>query len=117
MSGVQITTDTKDGVATLKLSGRMVFDPTLLSLRDQIGEHIKSGVTRFVFDVSGVPHCDSAGCGEMIGLYSSVRKAGGAVAVVNPTDRVRTLWTRIKLTDVLPIFDRIDDAENYVRRS
>jgi len=114
---VQITSDTKDGIATLKFSGRMVFDQTLLSLRDQIGTYLNSGVTRFVFDVSGVPHCDSAGCGEMIGIYSSVRKAGGAIAVCNPTDRVRALWNRIKLTDVLPIFDRIDEAEDYVRRS
>ncbi len=95
----------------------MVFDPTLLAIRDEIGAYLNSGVTRFVFDVSGVPHCDSAGCGEMIGIYSNVRKAGGAIAVCNPTDRVRTLWTRIKLTDVLPIFDRMDDAEEYVRRS
>ena len=95
----------------------MVFDQTLLSLRHQIGAYLDSGVTRFVFDVSGVPHCDSAGCGEMIGIYHSVCKAGGAVAVYNPTERVRILWTRIKLTDVLPIFDRIDEAEEYVRRS
>ena len=73
----------------------MVFDQTLLSLRDQIGTYLNSGVTRFVFDVSGVPHCDSAGCGEMIGIYSSVRKAGGAIAVCNPTDRVRTLWKKV----------------------
>jgi anti-anti-sigma factor len=114
---VQITKDTKDGVATLTFSGRMVFDQTLLALRDEIGAYLDSGVTRFVFDVSAVPHCDSAGCGEMIGIYTNVRKAGGAVAVVNPTERVRTLWSRIKLTDVLPIFDRMDEAEAYVRRS
>jgi anti-anti-sigma factor len=113
---VQITSDTKNGIAILRLSGRMIFDQSLLSLRDEIAHFLKSGINRFIFDVSAVPHCDSSGCGEIIGAYSSICKAGGTVAVVNPTDRVRTLWDRIKLTDMFPTFDRFEDAESYVRR-
>ncbi|HYR41939.1 MAG TPA: STAS domain-containing protein, partial [Terriglobia bacterium] len=62
-----------------------------------------------------VPYCDSSGCGEIIGAYSSIRKAGGTVAVLNPNERIRLLWARIKLADVLSIFDRLEEAEAYVR--
>jgi anti-sigma B factor antagonist len=117
MLPVEITSDTKDGIAVLKLSGRLIFDQSLLELRSQIGSFLKSGVHLFIFDVSGVPHCDSSGCGEIIGAYSSIRKAGGTCAVLNPTERVRLLWDRIKLTDVFPVFNRFEDAEAYVRRS
>jgi anti-sigma B factor antagonist len=113
---VQITSDTKNGIAILRLSGRLIFDPSLLGLRDEIGHFLDSGINRFIFDVSAVPHCDSSGCGEIIGAYSSIRKAGGTLVVLNPTDRVRLLWERIKLTDIFPMFDRLEDAEAYVQR-
>jgi anti-sigma B factor antagonist len=113
---VQITSDTKNGIAILKFSGRLIFDQSLLSVRDEIGHFLRSGINRFIFDVSAVPHCDSSGCGEIIGAYSSIHKAGGRVAVLNPTERVRILWTRIKLTDVFPVFDRLEEAEAYVQR-
>ena len=113
---VQISSDAKNGIAILKFSGRLIYDQSLLDLREQIGGFLQSGINRFIFDVSGVPHCDSSGCGEIIGAYSTIRKAGGSVAVLNPTERVRLLWERIKLTDVFPVFDRLEDAENYLRR-
>ena len=112
---MQITSDTKNDIAILTFSGRLIFDQSLLSLRDEIGHFLRSGIQRFIFDVSAVPHCDSSGCGEIIGAYSSIRKAGGTVAVLNPTERVRLLWERIKLTDVFPVFNRLEDAEAYVR--
>ena len=113
---MQITSDTKNGIAILRFSGRLIFDQSLFSLRDEVTHFLRSGINRFIFDVSGVPHCDSSGCGEIIGAYSSIRKAGGTVAVLNPTDRVRILWDRIKLTDIFPTFDCLEDAESYLRR-
>jgi anti-anti-sigma factor len=113
---VQITSETKNDIAIMKLSGKLIFDPSLLSLRDQISYFLKTGIKRFIFDISAVPYCDSSGCGEIIGAYSSVRKVGGNVAVLNPTERVLLLWTRIKLTDVFAIFERLEDAEKYVSR-
>ena len=115
MTRVRITADTKNDLAILKFSGRLIFDESLFSLRDEIGQLLKSGVSRFIFDVSAVPYCDSSGCGEIIGAYSSIRKAGGTVAVLNPNERIRLLWARIKLADVLSIFDRLEEAEAYVR--
>ena len=113
---MRITADTKNDLAILKFSGKLIFDESLLSLRDEIAQLLRSGVSRFIFDISGVPYCDSSGCGEIIAAYSTIRKTGGTVAVLSPTERVRVLWARIKLADVLPIFDRLEDAESYLRR-
>jgi len=112
---VQISSDTKNGIAILKFSGRLIFDQSLLNLRREIGSFLQSGIKGFIFDVSGVPHCDSSGCGEIIGAYSTIRKEGGSVAVLNPTERVRLLWERIKLTEVFPVFNSLEEAESYLR--
>lgn len=113
---MEITAETKEGVAILSLSGRMMFDESLLSLRNHIARLLAEGIRRFVVDFSGVPHCDSSGCGEIISAYASIRKAGGTVAFTKPTERVLVLWTRIKLIDVFPIFDNLSDAETFVCR-
>ncbi len=112
---VVITTETRESVATLTLSGRLMFDESLLGLREHIAVLRDAGIKRYVFDMSNVPHCDSSGCGEMISAYASIRKSGGAAAFIRPSERVRIIWTRIRLTDVFPIFDTWAEADAYVR--
>lgn len=93
-----------------------MFDESLLSLRDHVAHLLQAGVKRFIFDFSAVPHCDSSGCGEIISAYASIRKVGGGVAFIKPSERVHVLWTRIRLTDVFPIFEGLPEAEAFVRR-
>jgi anti-anti-sigma factor len=113
---MQINVEVKEDFAVLKIAGSMIFDESLFRLRDRIQELLQSGVCRLVVDVSEVPHLDSSGCGEVIRTYTSVVKADGAVAFVNPTERVRMLWTRIKILGILAIFQTIEEAERFVRK-
>lgn len=112
-----LTSETRDGVVILKVSGRLIFDESLLTLRAKVRETLQSEVKGFVFDLSEVPHCDSSGCGEIIGAYAAICKAGASVAFVSPSPRVRVLWERIKLTEVFNLFDSLAEAENFVRDS
>jgi anti-anti-sigma factor len=93
-----------------------VFDESLLTLREHVRELLHTGVKGFVLDFTDVPYCDSSGCGELIGAYTSIHKAGGLIAFVKPTARVRVLWERIRLTDIFKIFDTLAEAETFVRR-
>ena len=114
---MQISSEIKDGIATFKISGSMLFDQSLFELRDQVRKQLQANTRRFIFDVSEVPHLDSSGCGEVISTHSSIVKAGGVLAFVNPTGRVRILWTRIRILDILNIFDNLNDAQEFVRNS
>jgi len=93
-----------------------MFDESLLSLRHEVRELLKEGVRLFVLDLSEVPHCDSSGTGEAIGAYTSISKAGGIMVVAGLTERVRTLWGRVKLLDVFNVFDSVAEAESFIRR-
>ncbi len=114
---MQVTLKTKDGIAIIEISGRMVFDEALFRMREHIRKLLQSGTKAFVLDVSKVSHCDSSACGEIISAYSSIAKAGGSLALVKPMERVRIIWTRIRLTEVLKIFETLPEAEEFVRRS
>src|SRR3989442_13298721 len=107
---------TTDGIAIVSISGKLIFDESLLALRENVRDLLRAGVKGFVFDFTEVPHCDSSGCGELIGAYTSIHKTGGLTAFVNPTARVRALWERIRLTDIFTIFETLAEAETFVRR-
>lgn len=91
-----------------------MFDESLFKLHPRVREFLESGVRAIIFDLSGVPHCDSSGCGEMIGVYTTIRKGNAAVAFVNLTPRVRVLWERINVTKIFDVFDSVLEAEHFL---
>jgi anti-sigma B factor antagonist len=111
---VQITSEVRDKVDFIKISGRMVHDGSLVRLREHVLYELQSGIRRFVVDFSEVPHLDSSGCGEVISAHTSILRANGALAFVNPTERVRLLWEWTKISKVLHIFDSLDEARQFV---
>ncbi len=112
---MQITFELKDDVALIKLSGRMIFDESLFLFHRRIRDLLESGVRRYVVDISEVPHLDSSACGEVIRAYTSIAKAQGVLVFANPSERVRALWKRIKIIDILNISDSLDDAMKFVQ--
>ena len=110
------TSETRGSIAILKFSGRLVFEESLFALRARVRELLQSGVKGFIFDFGGVPHCDSSGCGELIGAYATIKKADAVLAFVHLTPRVRLLWERVRLTEVFNIFAALPEAENFVLR-
>lgn len=114
---MQITVEVQGSIALIKLSERMIFDESLFLLRRRVRELLDSGVLRYIIDISDVAYLDSSACGEMIGAYSSITKAQGSLAVVNPNPRVRTLWKRIRISEILNIFDSLEGAMKFVQAS
>ena len=111
---MQIAVENKNGIAVIKISGKIIFDETLFELREHVQELLQSGSRRFLIDLTDVPHIDSSGCGEVIRIYSSIVKANGVIAFANLAERVVVLWTRIKLTEVFKIFQTVDEAHTFL---
>jgi len=114
---VILVSEARNGIAVIKLSGRLEFNVTLYTLRPKIRELLDSGIKAIIFDLSDVPHCDSSGIGEMIGAYTTILKRDAAVAFVSLTPRVRILWERINVTRIFAIFDTLQEAENFLTSS
>jgi anti-anti-sigma factor len=108
-----MTTEIRGQTALLRLSGRLVFDESLFKLHPKVRELLQQGADSFIFDCSQVPHCDSSGCGEIIAAYVAITKAGASAAFIDPTERVRVVWDRIRLLEILRIFKTIPEAETF----
>ena len=113
---MEISSEVSDNIVWIKVSGRMVLDASLLRLRECVLYELESGARRFVVDISEVPHLDSSGCGEVICILTSISRENGSLVFVNPNERIRLLWTHTKLTDVLNIFNTLDEARDFVKR-
>jgi len=111
---VQFTSEVRDNVDFIKISGRMIHDGSLFRLREHVLYKLQSDIRRFVIDISEVPHLDSSGCGEVISAHTSILRENGALAFVNPTERVRLLWEWTRIREVLHIFDTLDEARQFV---
>lgn len=109
---MQLKTEIQDGVAIITMSGKLIFDDSLLLLRHQVRTLLDRGQRQFILDITNVPHCDSSGCGEIIGVHASVTRAGGVIAIVGMSERIRTLWTRVRLLGIFKIYDTLSEALN-----
>ena len=112
---MEITSEVRDNIVWIRLSGKMVLDASLFRLRENVLHGLESGMRRFVIDISQVSYLDSSGCGQVISVHTSVERAKGTLVFVNPSERVRLLWAQTKLVQVLNIFDSLDEARGFVR--
>ena len=60
------------------------------------------GSKRIVLDLTDLGYMDSSGLGSIIGLYVSVKSAGGRLEVIKLSARVRQLFS---ITNVLSLFE------------
>ncbi len=57
------------------------------------------------------PYLDSTGLGEVVRSYTSVKKEGGLVKIVNLTNKVKDL---LSVTKLITVFDTFEDEEKAV---
>jgi anti-sigma B factor antagonist len=113
---VDISSENKDNILWIKISGRMVLDASLFRLRENVLYGLESGVRKFVIDLSEVSYLDSSGCGQVIAAHTSIQRAKGLLAFPNPSERVRIVWKHTRLTEVLNICNSLDEARSLVLR-
>lgn len=102
----------REGIVILDLDGRITVGEEASRLRDSLRELIAAGKTRVILNLERVDYIDSTGLGALVMGYTSVRKAGGALKLVNLSRRNIELLVFTKLETVFEIFDNELDALN-----
>ncbi len=97
-------------VTILDLKGNIVLNEGDVVLRDKINSLIQQGQVRIILNLAGVPYMDSAGLGEVVRTYSTVRRNNGNLKMLNLTKRITDLLTITKLLMVFETFDNEKDA-------
>ena len=108
---MQIAERSVGNVAILDLSGPITLakgDDRLL--KDKINSLVHQGQTNILVNLGGVTTMDSAGLGELVGAYSTVKKAGGSMKLVNLTKRLHDLLSITKLVTIFDTFETEQEA-------
>lgn len=101
-----IHTRKADGVVVLDIAGDLTFSEGVTELRTRVQELVEGGDKNILVNAADVDYVDSCGVGELVRSYTTVRKQGGHIKLLNPTHKLQEL---LVVTKLLMIFDTFDD--------
>ena len=93
-------------VVIVDMSGRLTIGEAVLLLRNTVRRFIDDGTLKFILNLGSVGHIDSAGLGELITVFTSVRNRKGDVKLLNLDKKAKDL---LQMTKLLTVFDTYND--------
>jgi anti-sigma B factor antagonist len=91
-------------VTIVDLEGRITMGEGCAVVRNSVRDLVTSGDRKILLNLAGVSYVDSAGLGEMAGLYVTVTKLGGELKLVHAQPRIDTMLQVTKLYALLVAF-------------
>lgn len=101
-----ITERSSDDVTILDVEGKILLGEGDVQLKRKIDELIEGGKTKLVLNLANVPYMDSGGLGEIVRSYTTVKRAGGELKLLNATKRISDLLT---ITKLITVFEMHED--------
>jgi anti-sigma B factor antagonist len=98
------------GVSILDLSGKIVLGEGDVQVKERIRDLLADGQRRILLNLAEVNYIDSAGLGALISSYTTTRRDGGSLKLVNLTKRIQDLLAITKLITVFETFDAEAEA-------
>lgn len=98
------------GVSILDLSGKIVLGEGDVQVKDRIKDLLGDGQRRILLNLAEVNYIDSAGLGTLIGSYTTAKRDGGSLKLVNLTKRIKDLLAITKLITVFETFENEAEA-------
>ena len=99
-------------VTILDLTGEVRIGEGSISLRDAIRNLAEGGKKKVLLNLAGVKYMDSSGIGELIANYTTVKRQGGQLKLLNLTDRIQNL---LVITKLLTVFDSYDNEAEALK--
>src|SRR5271157_813202 len=105
---MKMTTSTRQvgGVTVVDISGRIEHGEESAAVRALVCDLFREGHTRILLNLGDVHYIDSSGLGALVSSFTSLRKQGGELKLLNLTNKVRDL---LQITKLYTIFDVAND--------
>ena len=93
-------------VTILDLTGSVRMGEGAVSLRNSIRGLNDAGKKKILLNLAGVKNIDSSGIGELIANYTTIKREGGQLKLLNLTEKIQNL---LVITKLLTVFDSYDN--------
>ena len=101
-----------DDVVILDISGRITLGEGTITLRDALQKLLNRGERKVLMNLEDVDYVDSAGLGELISAFTTVRAHGGQLKLLKLTHRIHDL---LQITKLLTVFDSFDNETEAIK--
>jgi anti-sigma B factor antagonist len=108
---LDIRESSREGVDILSLKGRLTVGEAS-AVREKVSEVAAAGHVNVILNLEHVEYIDSTGLGALVICFTSLKKAGGALKLVNPNKRNVELLLLTKLHTIFEVFSDEQDAVN-----
>ena len=111
---MNMTTSTREaeGVTIVDISGRIVLGEESAALREMVCDLLSKGHKKILFNLGEVTYIDSSGLGHLVSAFTSVRKQGGELKLLNLTNKVHDV---MQITKLYTVFDIMNDEAAAVK--
>ncbi len=99
-----------DGIILLDLRGHITLGEGTEPLRNKIQQLVRAGFPRIILNLEEVRYIDSVGLSTLVAIYTTARRQGGDLKLLNLTKRVHDLLQITRLSTVFDIYDNLADA-------
>ena len=107
-----ISTRQVGGITILDIGGRIVLVEESTSLRDVIRDLLKNGHKQILFNLGEVAYIDTTGLGSLVGAFTTVRKQGGDLKLLNLPEKFAGV---MQITKLYKVFDIMNDEAAAVK--
>jgi anti-sigma B factor antagonist len=109
---MKISTRQVDGVTIVDCSGRITLGEGSVTLREQVSQLLAKDQKKILLNLAEVNYIDSSGIGELVSAFTTVRKQGGELKLLNLTKKVHDL---LQITKLYTVFEVKDDEAAAVK--
>jgi len=104
--GIKTSTRLVNQVVIIDTIGELRLGEGTEAVRGVVRELLNQGYRKILLNLRDVRHIDSAGVGELMSCYTSVKSQGGQLKLMNLGKNVRNL---LQITKLYTIFEVVDD--------
>jgi anti-sigma B factor antagonist len=99
-------------VTVVNISGRIELGGESAALRDMVCDLLSKGHKQILLNLGDVHYIDSSGLGALVSAFTTVRKQGGELKLLNLTNKVNDL---MQITKLYTVFDITNNEAEAVK--
>ena len=101
-----------ENIVIIDIEGKILLGDGDVEIKQAVDNHLAKGQKNILLNLVNVPYIDSAGLGEIIRCFTSVRKNGGDLKLLAPNQRLIDL---LGVTKLVNVFDWYGDESSAVK--
>jgi anti-sigma B factor antagonist len=98
-------------ITVIEPKGKITIGEGDVLLREEITKLLSEEKKQLVLDLGGISYMDSAGVGELVSVYTSVKNRGGELKLSCLTKKIKDL---LQITQLMTIFDTYETTQEAV---